>query len=166
MKLLQSTIVAAVTGFFVGMGSLAQAIVYDTYVFTGTTDHSLDGSTITIEGSVSGHSIYSWDLMDANGDIVFTPDNSFVNDADITSYTATTWTGGFAIYGEGGYAGDNFDGNNSAGGGDLSYTGDPGGIWTAVPDATNGFQLCALAIGAVGAFHFYLRRRTPALPRD
>jgi len=76
MKLLKLTVTAAVSGLFVGAGTVAYAIqavsapTY-TYVFTANPDNedtSFDGSTITIQDDA----IISWDLLDAANGINMT----------------------------------------------------------------------------------------------
>jgi hypothetical protein len=184
MKLLKLSIAAAVTGMFIGANTIAQPVYYDSYVFTGTSDDSLNGSTITIEGSIAGHTLYNWDLMDSDNGVTFTPDNSSFNaDAsDIISYNPTTWTGNFTVDSDIAESLEsvgvpNFVGENSLSGGSLTYNpggggtilvgSDPAGYWTAVvPDVASNFQLCALALGVLGAFHIYIRSRTPVLVQN
>jgi hypothetical protein len=182
MSLLKLTIVAAISGLFVGAGTPAFAGSSDpvyTYFFTANPDEGntwFDGSSITIQDNL----ITGWNLVDTQYgvDLSSALNNSHIIGQNVTSATASVWGGSFDI---GTFSAaiqevvnDNFlggsDGTDSSNGGYLndSHT-DPDGNWStraAVPDALNSFQLFALALAALAASRFFFRRQTPVQVRN
>ena len=191
MNILKLTIAAAISGLFVGVGSVAYAEVpvppTYTYVFTANSDAgdtSFDGSSITISNDI----IIGWDLKDnAHGpggaliEEIAGIGNSHIYAQNVTSYNSTTWDGSFTIQNyyqsaitsvetPDAFYGDS-DGTLASNGGYLydDYAPDPNGYWStqaAVPDALNSFQLFALALAALAASRLFFRNQTPVRVRN
>jgi hypothetical protein len=175
MNPLKLSIAVAVAGLLASTGTVVAGGTLSspsyTYFFTATPglanySPAFDGSTITIQD----YGIIAFDLVDKLLGIEFTQaDSSYTyNSSSISFYSDSTWTGSFAI----GYVQREtqyyFSGYNYPSGGELDFTAtaDPGGTWTAVPDALNSLQLLALALAGLAASQLYFRRPVVVLARN
>jgi hypothetical protein len=132
-----------------------------TYTFTSTTsDHSLDGSTVTISGSVgTGYTLSAWDILDTNqGAFPDVSPSGTLNNFTVTGNNA--WS--FMLLD----SGFNIQGTDSSGTGSLSVNADPGGLWamnsqsSGVPDASSTLSLIALAVTLLGICGAYAPKRS------
>ena len=125
-----------------------------TYKFTANLGQPTDynNSTITLEGTSTTTDINmtNWDLVGPGGPA--TPSNSEPTTESFSFYDSSTFYGFFSLAVPG--TGFTFTGSNSAvDGGFLSSSGDPSGVWSAVPagvpDTGNGIQLLAIALAGL-----------------
>jgi hypothetical protein len=147
------------------------------------------GPVVLFNPSIGGLSldrITSWDMLDSSVGVELTPQNSQVLSEQITDFNHLAWNGAFSIGGTDtivqrlGNAdtiiqrvADVFNGTGS-----LSTQGllsdsfiDPPGTWnlqssTPVPDAVNGMQLLALALGGLAVSHLAFRRQAAVAVRE